>query len=325
MSSLWMGEDHLVYVKGSGFLLNFTEQYRRFRYRDIQSFTVTPTGRLGGIVLYLLGFLVFASPMGVIVFRRIGTETLGLGSLIALCFLAAGAIIFFGLLTRHWLLGPSCICDLKTNLKQERLAPLNRLYLTNQAIDLISSAVQEKQKFLLNQSDAAGAVNLDSLEKSEKDNLSIGKLVLPAFVIYVFFGLSGLAALHLESMELCGLSLGLIVLGNMFLTNSIARSFRRASPGPIRKLLFVLFSGVMFFGGIATVYFIHIVLGKEAFMLELTGPLEAFAGVSTLGGPVYYLLFLFSILLVFGIAITGLVQTLSWRKWLAQSDSTPEK
>ena len=60
MNSVWVGEDHVVYVQGSGFLLPFTERYSRFRFRDIQCLAITETNRVGWVVLHLfvsLGFL----------------------------------------------------------------------------------------------------------------------------------------------------------------------------------------------------------------------------------------------------------------------------
>ena len=52
MSSLWMASDHLVYVKGSGFLMPFTEEYKRFRFDEIQCLSVVRTSRVGKGVLY---------------------------------------------------------------------------------------------------------------------------------------------------------------------------------------------------------------------------------------------------------------------------------
>ena len=53
LSSLWLGEDDLVYVKGSGFLMPFTEEYKRFRLGEIQSFSVAKTSRTGLTLLYV--------------------------------------------------------------------------------------------------------------------------------------------------------------------------------------------------------------------------------------------------------------------------------
>jgi hypothetical protein len=53
LSSLWLGKDHLVYVKGTGFLVPFTEEYKRFRLSEIQAVNVARTSRIGFSLLYL--------------------------------------------------------------------------------------------------------------------------------------------------------------------------------------------------------------------------------------------------------------------------------
>ena len=46
-SSLWLGEDHLVHVRGSGFLVPFSEEYRRFSLSEIEAVTLARTSRVG--------------------------------------------------------------------------------------------------------------------------------------------------------------------------------------------------------------------------------------------------------------------------------------
>lgn len=316
MSSLWMGEDHLVYVKGSGFLINFTEQYRRFRYEDIQYFAITKTNRAVGIVLYSLSIAFLAGIMATILAGR-GEGALSVLVIVTLSLLSAGTIFFLILLLRHMFLGPTCYFDLNTAMKRERIAPLNRFYLANQAADLLDGIIREKQNHLVKGGDAADT-NLSSLMGREGDRLLIGKTVFPAFAVYSFFGLCGLAALHLESITLCATALVLIVIGNLLTFRSIIGSYRKPSPEPLRRILFVLLSSVMIFGGLALVYFVQIISANPMFLEDLTAPFDAFVGIPTLGGMVYYLLFLASILFVFATAVTGMVQTLKWKNRLQQ-------
>lgn len=314
-----MGEDYLVYVKGTGFILNFTEHYRRFRYQDIQALSVTRTSRGGKITLHLSGLLVCAGSIGLIINGAEG----GLSTLllVTLSIFSAGTILFLCLFLRNLMLGPTCFCDLRTNLKTERIVPLNRLHLANQAIDVLGEVIGEKQKHL--ETDAEPAkVSLSRLAKAEQDRLSIGKTVFPAFLDYAIFGLVALAALHLESIALCATGLVLVVLGNMMLFRSLVRSFRFATPAVIRRLLFVLLTAVMVFGGLAMVYFVDIVSKNTLFLQTVTGPFEAFAGIPNLGGMVYYLLFLAATLFILVPAVAGLFQVLKWRKRLRE-DSPP--
>lgn len=318
MSSLWMGQDHLVFVKGSGFLINFTEYYRRFRYQDIQYLTVTPTSRAGGFATYLLGLLAFGGTLIAIVANR-DAEPLSVFLLVTLSILSGGIILFMFLFMRHLLLGPTCVCDLKTSLKQERLGPLNRLYLANQALDVLEEVIREKQTHLT-QISGASESGSDLPPPTGEDRLSIGKTVLPAFIDYSLFGVVALAALHLESVALCAAGLVLIILGNLMLVRSLIRSYRYASPDAIRRLLFALLTSIMIFGGVAMVYFIQIVSSNPVFLQTVSGPFEAFAAIPTLGGLVYYLVFLVPTLLILAVSLTGLFQTLKWQKRLSQAE-----
>ena len=52
MSSLWLGEDHLGYVRGTGLMMPYSEEYKRYRYSDIQAVSIAKTSRVAGIVLF---------------------------------------------------------------------------------------------------------------------------------------------------------------------------------------------------------------------------------------------------------------------------------
>ena len=131
---------------------------------------------------------------------------------------------------------------------------------------------------------------------------------------YAIFGVLAIAALHLESIALCAAALVLIIVGNLMLLNSMIRCVRRPSPAPIRGLLFSLFTAVLIFGAIALVYFIHMAAQFPEFTVGITGPFEAFVGIPTLGGMVYYFLFLVSAIAIFVLSGFGIAQTLRWQK-----------
>ena len=60
-SSLWAGKEHLLYVRGTGFLVPFSEDYQRVRYRDVQATTVARTK--GWLVMNLVsGILLLIDP-----------------------------------------------------------------------------------------------------------------------------------------------------------------------------------------------------------------------------------------------------------------------
>jgi len=111
-SSLWLGKDHLLCIDTSG----YTENYKRFYYRDIQALIVRKTERYKwwGIATGVMaaGCLSAAALTNEVVLKYI----LGIvGGLFGLFFM-----INLGL-------GPTCNCQLQTAVQIEELPSLNRL------------------------------------------------------------------------------------------------------------------------------------------------------------------------------------------------------
>ncbi len=315
MSSIWMGEDHLVHVKGRGFLVPFTEQYRRFRYEDIQYFAVSPKGRALTTTLLSLGVLACVSFFSLFLLVR-DPGPPGPLSLTGLAVSAAGAILALFFLFRHLVLGPTCVCDLQTSLQRERLGSLNRMHLANQALELLGDAIAPRQARLVSSTLPEESIRAPS--RTGEERFRVAGTVSPAFLVYLVFAALALGALHLESVALCAAALGFAIAGNLLVVTSLVRSFRQPSPPSIRSLLLSLFGAILFFGGVALVYFIHMAAADPIFTVGLSGPFEAFAGIPTLGGTAYYLVFLASILLILLVAGAGTLETSRWRRSLAE-------
>ena len=320
-----MGPDHLVYVKGEGFLQAFTEEYRRYRYRDIQSFSVAGTSRIGLTVLYLLGVLFFGGILALTIGLR-DDDPMGLAMIVFLSVLAAGLTLFLLLLLRHLILGPTCTCDIQTNLKKDRLRPLNRLHGTRQSLSELEGRISSAQEYLLSSSD--GTASSDSVitkaaQPVMEERFTVPFPVLPTFGLFVLFAACSLIALFLESVLLCGISVLLLVFGAIALIGTLIACFRSATPDGIRTSLWSLLGLVFFFVGAASVYFIYAATNDPAYTIELTGPLEAFAGVATEGGMEFYVVFL---ALLAGIAIAsliGIIKTLRWKNRIKSTTHTP--
>ena len=111
-SSLWLGPDHVLCIDSTG----FTENYKRFYFRDIQGLIIRKTDRYKYWSL-ALGFLgVFLMVMGAV-------TTDGVGRIIVFSF--AG---FFCLCTvLNLALGPTTICYLQTAVQLEPLPSIHRL------------------------------------------------------------------------------------------------------------------------------------------------------------------------------------------------------
>jgi len=111
--TVWEGPDHLLAVDSQA---GYSEDYKRFYYRDIQALVVRRTDRYG---VWLLAFGVLTLILGL------------LGWLVQepawrIFWLCLAAV--FGLcLAVHAALGPTCICHLRTAVQTELLPSLGRL------------------------------------------------------------------------------------------------------------------------------------------------------------------------------------------------------
>jgi hypothetical protein len=134
-NSLWLGKDHLLHVINRG----YTEDYRRFYYRDIQAILIRKTvsgtilkiifGAIAGINLLLLALGRFVWS-----WERVALVPLAISS----CF---WGLLFLADLAA----GPTCICHLRTAVQFEPLPSLFRLRKARRAIALLSSRVENAQ------------------------------------------------------------------------------------------------------------------------------------------------------------------------------------
>jgi hypothetical protein len=130
MVRLYQGPDHLLQVTSTG----FSEQYRRFYYRDIQAFLIRQTET----------WLARAALWG------------GLALLFALLALAVGGIeaVPLWVITGTWLgallldlmLGPSCVCHLRTAVHIETLASLRRTRTARRLLARIKPVIEAAQE-----------------------------------------------------------------------------------------------------------------------------------------------------------------------------------
>jgi len=129
VSSLWLGPRDLLYVRGSGVLLAYAEQYLRFELDRIQSASVVRT-RTGMVLNLLYGSLalVFGGLGGVLLWQAGGQAG---GARVFLQILAGTSAVVsllgLALLAVNWALGPTCLFQLQTATRIERLRPLRRL------------------------------------------------------------------------------------------------------------------------------------------------------------------------------------------------------
>jgi hypothetical protein len=314
MSSLWLGGDHLVYVKGRGFLVAFVEEYQRFRLSDVQAISIARTSRLGKGFLYLFVLLV-CSAIATLILTL--SEDLNIATSIFVSLFVLGGLAFLALLIRHLILGPTCVCDLQTGLTRERITPLNRYHRSLETIRLIEGLVRENQAGLSIEDVAArdSGVEVQSSRGFSEERFQIPKMVPVAFAAFLLIGLGSLAALHLDSIILTGGMLLMIVIASTLLTVSLISVVRKPTPESIRTSLWVLMGIHFVVVGAGAVYYLMAATGNPAYTVGISGPLEAFTGIASDGGAAYYVLF---VLLFFGYFLAGIIGTLQTGKWKRQ-------
>lgn len=136
-TSLWMGADHLLQVEGT----RISEDYKRFYFKDIKAIIVRRTRKWATTNWILLGLAVlFFGLFGVIAFNVAPSDREG--------FLIAGGCIagFFLLIVLiNLLLGPTCVCHLRTPVQEEELPSLKRVRTARKALRRIREAVEAVQ------------------------------------------------------------------------------------------------------------------------------------------------------------------------------------
>src|SRR6266566_7247602 len=128
-SRLWLGPDHLLLARTTF----FSEEYKRFYFRDIQAIVTRRTERRE-ILSVILAFTTIV--FGVLsVFTDFGWRTF--------LFVMTGTVLFALLV--NWLRGPTCVCHLRTAVQTEELSPLKRFRATRKVIERLKPKIQAAQ------------------------------------------------------------------------------------------------------------------------------------------------------------------------------------
>jgi hypothetical protein len=133
--TLWLGKDHLLQVINRG----YTEEYRRFYYRDIQAIIVrqTATGRVLNLIfgsIAAMNLLVLAFGWFVWKWEAVAMIPLAVATSFWL-------LLFIILLTA----GPTCACHIRTAVQFEKLPSLFRLRAARKAITQLKAKVEVAQ------------------------------------------------------------------------------------------------------------------------------------------------------------------------------------
>ena len=128
-SRLWLGPDHLLLARTAF----FSEEYKRFYFRDIQAI-VTRRTEHREILNLIFAFITIV--FGVLaVFTDSGWRA----------FLLVMTGIFVFALIVNWLRGPTCVCHVRTAVQTEELSPLKRFRATHKLIERLKPNIEKAQ------------------------------------------------------------------------------------------------------------------------------------------------------------------------------------
>lgn len=134
-ASLWLGSDHLLSVTRRG----YTEEYKRFYYKDIQAVYFRRT-ILADVVNLVFG-LISAMWIALIVYGWLVGHWAGSILAMLMTFGSIFLIVFLNNLVR----GATCVCYLRTAVQTERLFALQRMRLALKAVRQIRPRVEAIQ------------------------------------------------------------------------------------------------------------------------------------------------------------------------------------
>ena len=133
--SIWLGPDHMLQIYNFG----YTEEYKRFYFRDIQAFVLrkTPRGHVVNLISGLLG--------AGFIFLWISTPSEALGVVSGIFGIPLALIFIFNLL-----LGSTCECRLYTAVQTEPLPSISRLRAARKTIALLKPLIEQAQGTISN-------------------------------------------------------------------------------------------------------------------------------------------------------------------------------
>jgi hypothetical protein len=132
--SFWIGKDHLLHIRISG----YTETYKRFYFEDIEGFIIRKSWRRLIINIVFLSFMSAFLIMAIAAFSD-GFE----GGWIGFGFLALfNAVVVVVNIVK----GPGCHCHIRTRVQLEELPSITRIRQANRLIALLTPIIMVAQQ-----------------------------------------------------------------------------------------------------------------------------------------------------------------------------------
>jgi hypothetical protein len=128
-ATLWLSSDHILAVDSR----RFTEEYKRYYFKDIQAIIVTQMSTATSRTIDL-AFLIVLAVLVLIAWRLESRGT----------FVVTGLVLLGYLI--HKLLGPMCSCHLITAVSSDKLPSLTRVRSAAKALRMIQPLVEQSQR-----------------------------------------------------------------------------------------------------------------------------------------------------------------------------------
>jgi hypothetical protein len=133
---LYLGPDHLLQVASSG----YQERYKRFHFSDIQAMVLQRTSAFR-VLNWIFGSLT-AVCLGIWLLEALNGFAEDPAPLVILGVLT---VCVAGSLVVNLLLGPTCVCYLRTAVQMERLAAIKRLRSAERVLDRLKPMIEATQ------------------------------------------------------------------------------------------------------------------------------------------------------------------------------------
>lgn len=180
-SSLWEGPDHFLLVRGT----RFSEEYRRFYFRDVQAILLRPCVRPGSIGLWML----LLTGLVWIVAVSVAVHLVPIVAFPLAILLGAGLVAKALIALRF-----SCRCFIQTAVSREELTSIQTTWSATKALGRMRARIIETQgdlpenaQSLLEGSDASLAVAavLEEQPQSPQDRKRAMRCLLLAIAVFI--------------------------------------------------------------------------------------------------------------------------------------------
>lgn len=301
---LWAGKDHLLLVYNSG----YTEDYKRFYYRDIQAVVTRKTGR-GVVWSTVLGlFAVFFAAL---------SSTTGKDAAVVFWVIAGS---FFALLLANILRGPTCITHLQTAVSREELPSLDRLRKANKVIERLRPLIEAAQGTISREEMRARATAATGLPRSESRGGPVapaakaftpygGRIHAALFSLLLVDGAASAANIFITSMALDLVGSALMMAISILIIISLAKQHDSGMGKGLRTVTWSSLAYVCLMFAMSYAFFVSLFVTNPEVaqkMNEQWAMLRMMSSLSPFDKPFLMFLYIFSIVCSVPLGIAGL-------------------